>query len=89
MKILYLIPALYNPGGMERILTEKVNCLVQNYNHIVTIITTEQRGRKVYFSLDSRIKVLDFEINFDLHSNHNIITKYFQHNAKIKSYKKK
>ena len=41
MRILYCIPHLYNSGGMERVLTQKVNWLAAHTEHEITIITTE------------------------------------------------
>ena len=33
MRILYCIPHLYNSGGMERVLTQKVNWLAAHTEH--------------------------------------------------------
>jgi uncharacterized membrane protein YqgA involved in biofilm formation len=49
MKILYCISGLFNSGGMERVLTGKVNYLVKNAGYEITIVTTEQKGRSVFF----------------------------------------
>ena len=45
MKIVYCIPSLYNPGGMERVLTEKVNYLANHTDFEISIITTEQKNK--------------------------------------------
>ena len=37
MNILYCIPHLYNAGGMERVLTQKVNWLVAHTDHQVGV----------------------------------------------------
>lgn len=42
MKLLYCIPGLYNPGGMERVLTQKVNYLADK-GYEIDIATTEQK----------------------------------------------
>ena len=64
MKIIYLIAGTFNAGGMERVLSNKANWLVAHGNEVV-IITTDQRGRSSYFSLDSRITTYDLNINYD------------------------
>ncbi len=65
MKILYCIPWLYNAGGMERTLTTKVNYLVANLGYEVTIVTTEQFGRPVFFELDKHVKLIHLDIKMD------------------------
>lgn len=44
MKIVYCIPSLNTPGGMERVLTTKVNELEENYGYEVHIVTINNRG---------------------------------------------
>ncbi|KGN69998.1 glycosyltransferase family 4 protein [Porphyromonas sp. COT-239 OH1446] len=64
MRIVYCIPALYNSGGMERVLTLKANYLVdQGYD--LHIITTDQRGRKPFFNLDDRVQLYNLDINHE------------------------
>lgn len=86
-KIVYCIPALYNSGGMERVSTEKANYLVDTENYDITIITTDQKDRSIYFPLDPRIKVVDFGLNFEEHYNYNLIRKFFVHKRKLALYK--
>lgn len=64
LKIIYLIAGTFNAGGMERVLTNKVNWLV-GHGYEVSIVTTDQRGRKPYFSLDERVGQYDLGINYD------------------------
>ncbi len=63
-KIVYCIPALANSGGMERVLSLKANYLV-NQGYDVSIITSDQMERKVFFPLDRRIKCYDLGINHE------------------------
>jgi len=87
MKLLYCIPGLYNPGGMERVLTQKVNYLAsRGYN--IDIVTTEQNGRKPYFELYNNINVIDLNLNFNDDFNKGIIKKIFYHFIKLRKYKK-
>ncbi len=65
IKLLYCIPAIYNPGGMERIIAEKLNWLVASQGYEIIIVTTEQRGRTSFFDLDERIMQIHLPINFD------------------------
>lgn len=64
MKIVYLIAGTFNAGGMERVLSNKANWLAA-HGYDVVIVTTDQRGRALYFPLDGRIKCYDLGINYD------------------------
>ena len=89
MKLVYCVPALYNPGGMERVLTEKVNYLVNTGKYDITIVTTDQNDRPAYFPLDERIKRVDFGLNFEAHFACGLLKKTWLHYKKLSLYKKK
>lgn len=80
---------MYNPGGMERILTEKINFLIENYNYEVILVTTDQKNKSFFYQLSSKVKVLDFELNFDEDYNKSFISKYISIKKKLKIYKSK
>jgi glycosyltransferase involved in cell wall biosynthesis len=86
MKITYCINSLYNPGGMERVLSIKVNYLVQKKNYDITIITTDQKNRTPFFTLDKRIKLIDLGLNYSDHYNQPLIKKYITYRIKQKKY---
>lgn len=91
MKILYCIPHLYNSGGMERVLTQKVNWLVTNTEHEITILTTEQTPegcQSVYFPLNSRIKVVELNINFNADYTKPLLSKWCGHMRRMRAYKR-
>ena len=64
MKIAYLIAGTFNAGGMERVLTQKANWLA-GHGYEVTIVTTDQRERKPYFTLNEHVRCYDLGINYD------------------------
>ncbi|WKK59875.1 glycosyltransferase family 4 protein [Sphingobacterium sp. BN32] len=74
MKIVYCILGIFNSGGMERVLANKVNYLVDR-GYDVSIITTDQKGRPGYFNLDSRILHIDLAVNYTDALEANIISK--------------
>lgn len=86
MKIVYCIPSLQNPGGMERVLTEKVNFLSRNYGYDIAIITTEG-SNKPYFLLDKKISIVNFNINFNSFFSAPLISKIILHNRRLCLYK--
>jgi glycosyltransferase involved in cell wall biosynthesis len=88
MKLLYCIPALYHAGGMERVLTLKANFLASQQNYDITIVTTDQQKKPIYFPLDKKIRLIHLPIDFDAHYDAPILKKYILHNRKLKKYKK-
>ena len=76
MNILYCVPALYNPGGMERILTEKVNYLANLEGYNLFVFTTDQDNRPLYFKLDDRVTVHHSNLNFNQYFSCNFLEKY-------------
>lgn len=89
MKLLYCIPSLYTPGGMERVLTEKVNYLSNLPDYEITIVTTDHIGKPLYFSLNDNVKLIHLELDFDGHYYSGILNRIHLHRKKSSIYKKK
>uniref|UniRef100_UPI004028C722 glycosyltransferase family 4 protein n=1 Tax=Bacteroides uniformis TaxID=820 RepID=UPI004028C722 len=64
MKIIYCIRATYNPGGMERVLLNKVTYLVNKLHWDVTIVTTDQQGRPPFYPFPEQIRMIDLHIDY-------------------------
>lgn len=88
MRLLYFIPALFNHGGMERVLTSKVNYLVEKLDYHISIVTTEQMSKKCYFSLSEKINLIHLDLDFNGHFEKALIPKYISHKQKMKLYRK-
>jgi glycosyltransferase involved in cell wall biosynthesis len=91
MKIVYCIHGTYNSGGMERVLSNKVNYLANLPNYEVYILTTGQRGRPHFYEISPKVKCFDLGINYSEIIEGNPIErilrstiKYFQHNSRLK-----
>lgn len=65
LKIVYCTPAIYSAGGVERVVTMKASYFAEEYGYDVTIIVTEGKGRDSFFPLSNKVKVVNFEINFE------------------------
>jgi glycosyltransferase involved in cell wall biosynthesis len=89
MKIVYLIPGMYNAGGMERVLTTMVNYLVTNWTCEIYIITTEQDSRPYFFDISPKIIKKDLNINFYKKEKENLFEKWFSRTYKKNIYKKR
>ena len=64
MKIVYCLPQLYNPGGIERIVTIKANYLANVFGWDVTIVLAAQNGRPIYYELSDRIRIVDLQLPY-------------------------
>lgn len=64
MKLIYCIRATYNPGGMERVLLNKVTYLVEKLNWDVAIVTTDQQGRPPFYPFPAAVRMTDLGINY-------------------------
>lgn len=91
MRIVYCIPHLYNSGGMERVLTQKVNWLAAHTDYEITIITTElvpEGQNDVCFSLDERVRVEALGIDFNADYHKPLLSKYIGHARRMREYKR-
>ena len=64
-KIVYLTPALYMAGGVERVLTLKANYFAEHYGYDITIILTEGKGKPLFYPLSDKVKIVNLDINFE------------------------
>lgn len=64
MKLIYCIHSLYNPGGMERVLVNKVSYLVRQMGWEVVVVTTDQHQRPVFYPLPEEVRLIDLDINY-------------------------
>lgn len=68
MNLLYCHCSLYNPGGMERVLLNKVRWLTEA-GHRVTVVTTDQQGRPPFYEFPEGVELIDLGINYSLDNN--------------------
>lgn len=82
MRIIYCIRGLFNSGGMERILVNKMNYLTEVYGYEIYVITTDQKERESFYLVNKKIKHIDLKIDYSNDFNKNFF-------KRIKSYIKK
>lgn len=75
MKIVYCIRATYNPGGMERVLLNKVSWLVKRMGWDVTIATTDQQGRQPFYPFPEEVRMVDLGIDYADDNDKNVFKK--------------
>lgn len=64
MRNIYCIHSTYNPGGMERVLLNKVTYLVEKMGWEVTVVTTDQKDRPPFYPFPEGVRMIDLEINY-------------------------
>lgn len=64
MKIVYCIHSVYNPGGMERVLLNKVSYFALKRNYDITIVTTDQHNRPPFYPFPGNVRMIDLGINY-------------------------
>jgi len=64
-RIAYCTPSLYIPGGIERVLTTKVNYLAEVAGYDIYIILTDGMGKDPYYKLSPKIKIINLNIDFE------------------------
>lgn len=90
MKIVYYLPSLYAPGGLERIVTFKANYFAEHCEgYEVYIVTSEQRDNKPYFALSPKVKHIDLDVIFDWPFNQSTIGKLLKYPFRYHKFRKR
>ena len=69
MKLVFCIAGTINGGGMERVLSQRANYLVEKFAYDITIITTENnseiyKNKSQFFYYNPKIKMIDLGIKY-------------------------
>lgn len=88
LKIVYVTPALYMAGGVERVLTLKANFFAEHFGYDITIILTEGKDKPLFYPLSDKIKVINLNIGFEELWTCSFIKKIFVYLKKQREFKK-
>ena len=89
MKIIYCTHSLCNPGGMERVLVNKVTYLVEKLHWDVSIVTTDQKERAVFYPLPKGVRMTDLGINYSDDNAKHPMGKIFGYLLKRRTHRKR
>lgn len=64
MKLIYCIASVYNPGGMERVLLNKLRWFVQRGGWDLSVVTTDQQGRPPFYAFPPEVRMIDLGIHY-------------------------
>ena len=87
MKILFCTNQVNTHGGIERILSQKINFLIQDLGYEVYLSTFEQNNKKQVYKLDDNCKIKDLNVNYDSNASYyhpKNLLKVVQHYFKLK-----
>ena len=65
IKIVYVTDQIYLHGGIEKMLSQKINNWITNYGYEVVLCTSEQRNQDFVYGLDTKLKHIDLGINYN------------------------
>jgi len=88
LKLVYITPALYMAGGVERVLTLKANYFAEHFGYDITIILTEGKGKPLFYPLSDKIKVVNLNVGFEELWTCSFAKKIFVYLKKQRKYKK-
>jgi len=65
LRILYLTNQFYLHGGIEKILSQKINYLIEEFNYEVVLCTSEHNNRPFVYPLSEKLRHIDLKINYN------------------------
>lgn len=89
LKIVYLTPALYMAGGVERVLTLKANYFAEHFGYDITIVLTEGKDKPLFYPLSDKIKTVNLDIGFEQLWTCSFMKKIFVYMKKQHQYRRK
>lgn len=78
MKIVYIYPQVAERAGTERILTDKMNYLAEQFGHEIVLLTYEQCSRPLAFPLSPKVKHVDLEMRYYPYYRYNLFTRLYK-----------
>jgi len=64
LKILYLTNQFHLHGGIEKMLSQKINYLIEELGHEVILCTSEHKNNSFVYQLSDKLKHIDLGINY-------------------------
>ncbi|MBR3292147.1 MAG: glycosyltransferase family 4 protein [Bacteroidales bacterium] len=75
MKLIYCIADVYNPGGMERVLLNKLRWWVARGDCELMVVTTDQNGRPPFYAFPPEVRMVDLDVNYKADNGRNPVAK--------------
>ena len=88
MKIIYCHADVYNPGGMERVLLNKLRWLAARGGYELMVVTTDQNGRPPFYTFPPEVRMVDLGINYKADNGRNPVAKILSYFRKRRLHRK-
>ena len=88
MKLIYCIHSIYNPGGMERVLLNKVTYLSEKMGWDITVVTTDQHNRPPFYPFPKAVRLMDLGVNYSEDNGKNPLLKIAGYLIRKRKHKK-
>jgi glycosyltransferase involved in cell wall biosynthesis len=88
MKLIYCMASLYNPGGMERVLLNKVSWFAAKDGYEVMVVTTDQQGMPPFYQFPENVQMIDLGINYSVDNGRLPIAKITSYFRKRRNHRK-
>ena len=89
MKLIYCMADVYNPGGMERVLLNKLRWWVRRGDCDLMLVTTDQNGRPPFYAFPPEVRMVDLGINYKADKDRNPVAKTLSYLKKRKLHRRK
>lgn len=88
MKIIYNIAHIANRGGKERVLVNKANYMAEVWGFEIIIVTTDQKGEPMAYSLSDKVRHIDLGICYEDYRRKGVIQNRMSQAKCIRQHKK-
>lgn len=89
MKLIYCIADVYNPGGMERVLLNKLRWLDARGGYELMVVTTDQNGRPPFYAFPPAVRMVDLGIGYKADNGRNPVAKILSYFRKRRVHRKR
>ena len=89
MKIIYCFASLYNPGGIERVLLNKVHWFAAQGGYELMVVTTDQQGRPPFYAFPPEVRMVDLGINYSVDNGRSPLRKILSYFRKRRIHRKR
>lgn len=88
LKIVYITPSIHTADGAAHVLTMKANYFAEHFGYDITILLTEGKGLPFFYYVSDKIKIINYDLNFEQLWNCPFWKKFFIYIPKQIKYKR-
>ena len=89
MKLIYCIASVHHPGGMERVLLNKVHWFAAQGGYELMVVTTDQQGLPPFYEFPPQVRMVDLGIDYSLDNGRGAVRKILSYLRKRPLHRKR